>query len=115
MLDKYKAKTSYKILHKDLTRLHQKYQQLNKSKSRPTGKEGFERFMTDSYQFPQYYSDDALGKSSCSSAQNQQTIFLHLLIIHILRQRHTGLWHGNWHGNYMRQMTVKWHLKWREI
>ena len=28
MLDKYKAKNSYKTLHKDLTRLHQKYQQL---------------------------------------------------------------------------------------
>ena len=69
MLDKYKAKNTYKTLHKDLTRLHQKYQQLNKSKSRPTGKECFEKFMGDSYQFLQYYSDDDLGKSSCSSAQ----------------------------------------------
>ena len=69
MFDKYKAKNSYKTLHKDLTRLNQKYQQINKSKSRPTGKEGFGKFTTDSYQFPQYYSDDGLGKSSCSSAQ----------------------------------------------
>ena len=69
MLDKNKAKNSYKTLHKDLTRLHKKYQQLNKSKSRSTGKEGFEKFMGDSYQFPQYYSDNDLGKSSCRSAQ----------------------------------------------
>ena len=57
--DKFKEKNSYKTLQKDLTRLHQTYQQLNKSKSRATGKANYDTFMNSLYEFPLFSPDDS--------------------------------------------------------
>lgn len=58
---------SEKTLQKDLTRLYQKFKNLNKSKGRVKGKENLERFLNDVYKFP-IQSDECEPKPSCSTA-----------------------------------------------
>ena len=79
MTDKSKPKTPHKTLHKDLTRLYHKYQQLNKSKNRATGKVNYDKYMNSAYEFP------SLKQKSLevSAVQYKKTEFLHHLTVFI--------------------------------
>jgi hypothetical protein len=71
MLKTYQLNSSwYKAMLGVITRTHQKYQQLNKSKSRVKGKESLEQFLKSSFQKPSYDSEKC-GKENIETVRSE--------------------------------------------
>ncbi|KAH3701119.1 hypothetical protein DPMN_076103 [Dreissena polymorpha] len=51
------CKASFNTVHKDLSRMYQKFQHLNKIKHRVKGKNNLDKFRNDLYQFPDTITD----------------------------------------------------------